>query len=194
MTANNENSLIPVSEVIDNTPIVYQHSPYRNLTQEEIDLIIILLHEHKGVLDSLIKDPRSPVRGNGTIHYYKRKYNLLAKLGEYRKELVDQYKKDSLSILGNAKVRAIQRAMELLEDREMDVMDKSGRMITLTVKPGHKEVKCAWEIIKTEMGEVTKITKEDITSNGENINQIKVLFKDYSNGDSTEQNIQTTIS
>lgn len=185
MKQSNEKSLVPIGEVIDNTPVVYQHAPYRNLTEQEIEMLVALLYKHRGSLEAVRNDPDSPVKGNSNIYYYKRKYSLLERLGEYRRQIVEKFKAESANILAEAKVKALQRAMELLEDREIEI-SKGDLIIKYTKKPDYKEIQCAWEIIKNELGETTTIIPAELTDQTNRLNDLINRIKN--------KNAQTVIA
>ena len=188
-------SLVPVGKVVNLTPVAYQHSPYRNLTAIEISLLVIVLHENRGSYSATVKDDRSPVKGNASIYYYKRKYGLESRLEQYRAEMISEYKKQSVSILNEGKIKAVKRALELLEDRELEfIHKKTGDKIKFTKSPEYKEIQCAWEIIKTELNEPVKIKEIPDEPDNESLKQIKVIFENYSDDNKAESNLPTPIS
>jgi len=94
------------------------------------------------------------------------------------------------------KMRAIFRAMELLENRIFTKVSLiTGEEYKVSVPPSSKDIEIAYKILKTELGESTNI--RDINDLGDTrltINNIQVLFKNFENdADNTEQDLQTVI-
>lgn len=155
---NQNTQLIPISQVKDNTKQKYS---FRNLRQDEVDLLTALYNKHNGNMSEMKRDHLCPIKGNSAMSYYNKLYNFEERLGLYRKKIIERYKKECGDLLFSAKIKAIKRAIELLETRDVDIVTKTGEVITIQKDPFYKEIKAAWEIIKTELGEPTSLSKQE---------------------------------
>jgi hypothetical protein len=118
--------------------------------------MFIIFDKHNGNLSGMARDSESLFHSREQLRYYRDMFGWDAKLVQIRA----QRSREVIENLGYAKVRAIQRAMELLESREVEIVTKIG-VVTVTKDPMYKEIQAAWEIIKTELGEPTSITKSE---------------------------------
>jgi len=130
---------------------------YRDLEQDEIELLFILYDKHGGVITQLSKDEESLFHSQAQLYYYEKRYGFQERLVEIRRKRAEQI----MASLGEAKIRAIQRAIELLETKERTIVTKKGEVLNIEMDPMYKEIVAAWEIIKTELGEPTSITKSE---------------------------------
>lgn len=164
---------------------------YRVLNIKERDFLFALYEKWNGRIYQIILDKDCPWKSYSQVGFYCSFYNFRGQLLENRikrnNEIVAKIK--------DAKMKAIESAIDLLERRNVFVrnkngvqlFDKEGKPLIVEQLPFYKEIKTAWEIIKVELGEPTTISKGDITSGGEKIkNEIKVTFHDFSNDNKPE--------
>jgi hypothetical protein len=96
-----------------------------------------------------------------------------------------------MSTLGDAKVEAIRRAQEMIRPRmvpikvkvagqERVLLDADGQVVFEEIYPSDREVKTAYDIIKTELGEPTTVSKTDITTKGQPISSNVIVIEDFS--------------
>lgn len=130
---------------------------YRDLAEDEIELLFTLYDKNGGVITQLSRDEESQFHSQTQLYHYEKKYGFQERLVETRRKRAEQV----IASLGDAKIKAIQRAMELLETRERTVVTKKGEVLNIEMDPMYKEIVTAWEIIKTELGEPTSITKSE---------------------------------
>ena len=151
--------------------------PYRNLDDDEQEMMFIIFDKHNGNLAAVSRDPESLFHSREQLRYYRDMFGWDTRLVQTRA----QRSKEVIENLSYAKVRAIQRAMELLESRQVDVVTKIG-VVTVTKDPMYKEIQAAWEIIKTELGEPTSITKSETKVEGtlveESVNKLNQFIND----------------
>jgi predicted nucleic-acid-binding protein len=165
----------------------------RDLVEDEVDAVFALYDKYNGNINQMILDKDSLFKSYGQNHYYVHKYNFKERLAKTRRERIERVA-DSLQ---DAKAMAVENAIRILKARNVfvynkfggQVFDKDGNPLIVENLPYYKEIKTAWEIIKTELGEATSIGKNDITSGGQPLaNEIVVTFKDFSeSGDDTDE-------
>jgi hypothetical protein len=140
-------------------------------------MMFIIFDKHNGNLAAVSRDPESLFHSREQLRYYRDMFNWDTRLVQTRA----QRSKDVIENLAYAKVRAIERAMELLESKQVDVVTKVG-VVTVTKDPMYKEIQAAWEIIKTELGEPTSITKSETKLEGtlveESVNKLNQFIND----------------
>ena len=166
-------------------------SHYRVLNIKERDLLYALYEKWNGKIFQIILDEDCRWKSYSQVAfycvYYHFKDQLIANKLKKNQEILDR--------LHDAKMKAIENAIDLLERKNVFIRNKNGVQLfdlegnPLIVEqlPFYKEIKTAWEIIKVELGEPTTISKGDITSGGEKItNEIKVTFHDFSNEHKSE--------
>ena len=144
---------------------------FRSLEEEEEEMMFALFDKHGGNLLALSKDPESLFKYRTQIRYYRDLYGWASKLTQIR----SQRAQDIISSLEHAKIRAIQRAMELLETRTVEVLS-FGSIVNIKKEPSFKEIQTAWEIIKTEMGEPTSISKTENNNNNREIKEVEIII------------------
>lgn len=155
-----------------------KRDPYRALSVSERDLLFAFYEKHNGNVLAMVRDAECTFKGRNQIYYYRDLYG-------FREELVQSRAKRAKQVtemLGDAKVRAVENAMRMLEPRHMLLLKKDGTQMfdsdgnpkLLEMLPNHTELRAAYEIIKTELGEPSSIGKTDITSKGEKITAIEV--------------------
>ena len=175
-----KNPVITDNKITDNTEKKY---PYRNLSKSEIDLLIILYDKYHGNMSAVSRDPESDFSSLPQLYHYKNQYKLDEKLEDFRIEKIRIFRENSLNRLSHAKLRVIERAEELLHDREIDLVQKDGSVVVVVVKPTAKDIVTAYHIIKTELGEPINInSKDSLPINQDDVKKlqnIEVKFKDY---------------
>lgn len=166
---------------------------YRELEEAEIDLLFALYDKHNGNRNAIIRDHDSQFHSYAQVSHYCKIYDFQSRLVEVRRKRAEE----TIAQLGDYKIEAIQRAAELVSPRQVPLKFKhptSGEMIIVrdaddnvvyeTMWPSDREIKTAWEIIKTELGEPTKHT--DITSKGEAISGNAITFANFKDEDQSE--------
>ncbi|MCX6785933.1 MAG: hypothetical protein NTZ18_03735 [Candidatus Komeilibacteria bacterium] len=170
-------AIVPVGEVQDFTVFKY---PYRNLTPEEQEFLLMLYDRHNGNVLAISRDQESDFHSPAQLYYYRDLYAFKARIVEIRQKRIDEYNSTVQQILVSAKVKSIEEAIKLLETRQITLLDKNGDKVILTKNPTYQEIKAAWEIIKTELGEPTTIfkregdgeEKDEITNHREKLNEL----------------------
>lgn len=156
---------------------------FRNLNVKERDLLFALYEKWNGNMSEMILDKDCPFKGYTQINHYANLYFFKERLVEKRKENAER----TMSMLKDAKTLAIENAIRLLEKRHtlvfnrygVQLFDNEGNPLIVEKLPYYKEIKAAWEIIKTEMGEATAIAKADVTSGGKPIQGNTIVFKSF---------------
>jgi hypothetical protein len=159
-----ENELQPVEAT---EPTVTEEKPapreYRELSEEEQEMLFAQYDSNGGKVTYMLLDKDVLFKGMGQLYYYVHKYDFETKLVDIRKKRALEV----MSSLQDSKIEAIQRAQQLLgvhyqilrTKGGVEIMDEEGNPIVVETLPHFKEIKTAWEIIKTELGEPTSITK-----------------------------------
>lgn len=151
---------------------------YRALTIPERDLLYALYEKHHANMTNLYLDEECLFKSYATIRYYAKLYHFYDRYIAKRREKADEV----LSALKDAKILSLENAMRMLKPHfdfvrtktGLRVYDHEGHPVIVERHPFYKELKTAWEIIKTELGEPTSVSKTDITSKGEAITSVKV--------------------
>lgn len=173
-----QNQPQPVPEPKPETKVEPSKPEYRDLSEDEQELLFTLYDKHGGNLSALSRDEESIFHSRPQLFHYEKKYGWEDKLVQVRTDRA----KEVIGKLGEAKIRAIQRAMELLETRERSVILKTGAVVNVEMDPMYKEIVAAWEIIKTELGEPTSITKSenktDVNVVEESVNKLNQFIND----------------
>src|SRR6185369_4350055 len=156
---------------------------YRPLSVIERDILYALYDKWNGRMSQMLLDPDCLFKAYTQIHYYCTFYH-------FKEQFLANRKKRALEVqekLQDAKMLAIENAMRILESHNVFVrnkfgiqlFDSEGKPLIIEQLPYYKEIKTAWEIIKTELGEPTTIGKNDITSGGKPLNEIKIVFEEF---------------
>ena len=156
---------------------------YRSLTIKERDLLYALYEKWNGRMTELVLDKDCSFKSYSQINYYCRFYHFKERLVQSRLKRNE----DILSKLHDAKMLAIENAMRILESHHVFVktkqgvqlFDKENKPLIVEQLPFYKEIKVAWEIIKTELNEPTSISKGDLTSGGKPITGNIISFENY---------------
>lgn len=166
---------------------------YRDLSEAEIYLLFTLYEKYGGNINQLILDKDAPFRAYPQTHYYCKKHDFKNKLLETRIKRAENV----LDSLQDAKNMAIENAMRILRARNVfvykkdgtQVFDDEGNPLIVENLPFYKEIKTAWEIIKTELGEPTYISKNNLTNNGKEFpTTLQIEFVDYSQPQNHDNN------
>lgn len=154
-----------------------KRAPYRALTIPERDLLFAFYEKHSSNMLAMTRDVGCQFKSHAQLRYYCHLYNFYPRFIEIRRKQAQE----AISGLKDSKARAIQRAIEMIEPRQVALKDRDGNAVVMdgqpafeTVYPDSKTLKIAWEIIKAELGEPTMVSKSDITSKGERITSINV--------------------
>lgn len=142
--------------------------PYRPLNIKERDMLFAFYEKWNGNMSEMVLDPQCPFRSYTQIRYYAKFYHFHEQFVEIRRKKAEEVTRS----LQDAKVKAVENAVRLLEPRHRFVFSKTGVQIfdgegnPLIVEqlPYYKEIKAAWEIIKTELGEPTSISKSEVSN------------------------------
>jgi hypothetical protein len=140
-----------------------KREPYRPISVPEKDLLFAMYDKHNGNMLSMTRDRECLFKGYNQIRYYADLYNFEPRLVEIRRKRA----KKTLDSLKDSKILTIQQAIRMVETHQIPLKNKQGEVILdadgqpmfYEVDPNHKEIKTAWEIIKTELGEPTSIAK-----------------------------------
>jgi len=139
---------------------------YRELTQEEQDILFAQYQKWNGNVNQMILDKEILFKSYDQLHFYKHKYKFVEKYLDVRRTRASEV----LEQLRDGKTRAIENALRILESRNVfvynrngtQVFDGEGKPVIVENLPFYKEIKVAWEIIKTELGEATSIQKNNV--------------------------------
>ena len=167
------------------TPQRKDGMPYRPLSRPERDFLFALYDKHGGNMLAMTRDHDCIFRSHRQLSFYCHLYGFQSKLAERRQKRAEEV----VAQLGHAKMRTIERAMEMMAPRqvpivlrangkEIPMMDEDGNILFQEIHPSEKEIKTAWEIIKTEMGEPTSVSKTDVTTKGKAISGNAIAFVD----------------
>lgn len=164
-------------------PEVKAKGYYRALNVRERDMLFAIYEKWNGNLSEMILDKDCIFKAYSQIHYYSKLYYFKERLIEKKRENAER----TMSMLKDAKHLAIQNAIRLLEKRHrlvfnrygVQLFDTEGNPLIVEQLPYYKEIKAAWEIIKTELGEATAIAKQDVTSGGKPIQGNTIVFKSF---------------
>jgi hypothetical protein len=139
---------------------------YRDLSEAEQDMLLAQYDKHNGIISSLIRDEECLFHGKNQVAYYVDKYGFVGELARIR----EQRAKEVVAGLHDSKILAIRRAQELISPRHrvlmtkggVEIFDEDGNPMVIEMYPHYKEIVAAWEIIKTELGEPTSISKSNL--------------------------------
>lgn len=156
-------------------------APYRALSIPERDFLFALYDKYNGNLSHMVLDPIAQFKAYSQVHYYIHYYNFRERYAELRRKKTQ----DVIDKLQDAKMMALERAMEMLRPycsfvytkTGVQVYDGDGKPMIIEKQPFYKEVKAAWEIIKTELGEPTSAA----TDKGTGITNVVVNIVSFNN-------------
>lgn len=164
---------------------------YRMLNIKERDFLYALYEKYSGNMSEMILDPDCLFKSYAQIRFYAKYYHFYDKLVENRRKKAEEV----VNKLKDAKTLAIENAIRILEARHrlvfnrygVQLFDKEGNPLIVEQLPYYKEIKVAWEIIKTELGEATAIAKQDVTSGGKPIQGNTIVFKSFKQDEASRQ-------
>lgn len=152
-------------------------APYRALTIPERDLLFALYEKHGSNMLAMTRDATCQFKSYAQLKWYCDFYHFYPRFVEIRRKQAQA----AIAGLTDGKARAIARALEMIEPKQVALKNRDGDVLTVggepafeTVCPDAKTLKIAWEIIKAELGEPTMVSKSDITSKGQAITSISV--------------------
>ena len=142
--------------------------PFRPLNIAERDTLFAYYEKHNGNMLAMTRDRDCQFKAHSQIRYYAKLYNFAARLVEVRRKKADEV----LAQLKDSKIEAIRRAVEMIAPRQVPlrnkkgdlILDADGQPIFHEFYPNDREIKVAWEIIKTELGEPTSVSKSEVTN------------------------------
>ena len=167
---------------------------YRSLNIKERDFLYALYEYWGGNISQMVLDSTCLFKSYVQLHHYCKLYHFKDRFISNRLKKAEEINEK----LQDAKVKAVENAMRILEVHNIFVYKKDGTQVfdgdgaPLIVErlPFYQEIKTAWEIIKTELGEPTTISKGDLTSGGKPITgDIKLIIEDFSDESKNKQNI-----
>lgn len=131
-------------------------------------MLFAFYDKHNGNMTAISRDRDCQFKAYNQIRFYARFYHFDEKFVEIRRKRAEEVVRS----LPDAKMEAIQRARDLIQVRQVPIqtkegtilLDEDGRPIFYEVHPTHKDVKAAWEILKTELGEPTTISKSEVNN------------------------------
>lgn len=151
---------------------------YRNLSPFEKEALFALYEKHGGNVSAMIRDRDCQFRSHNQITHYVHLYGFVVKLAKNRKEKAERV----IAGLTDAKIAVLERAVQMMSPRQIPlrfesgerkgelILDEDGQPQYQEIYPTEKEIKVAWEIIKTEIGEPTSINKNENFNDNESIN------------------------
>lgn len=171
-------------------------APYRALTIPERDMLFAFYEKHNGNALAMTRDRGCVYRSKNQIYYYKELYGFDAEFIQNRAEMA----KKVIESLGDTKIRALRRAADLVEIKQIliknpitgdPILDQDGQPVFAEKKPSAKEIKTAWEIIKTELGEPTSVTNSQLSGLGGKPIEIignQIAFTDFNSKKEDQDN------
>jgi hypothetical protein len=130
---------------------------YRPLKPKEQDMLFAFYDKWNGNVSEMILDTDCIFKSRNQIYYYRDLYNFKEQLVQIRANRA----KEVMKLLPDAKIKALENAIRLLEPSHhiaynkagLQVFDLDGNPLIIEKLPYYKEIKVAWEIIKAELGE-----------------------------------------
>jgi len=130
----------------------------RDLNKNEQEALFSLYCKHNGNCSAVGRDENNKYHRNIVLEYAKRYGFENIRLKKVAKE-AEQFKKDWSKKLKEGKMKAIEKAMELLDTKTYNRVDKNNDIVEITSYPDGRDIKTAYEILKIELGEPTTISK-----------------------------------
>lgn len=129
----------------------------RELTEQEQEAVFALYCKNFGNISMLVRDPDNGFsKSRQYLGEWAKRYDWYSR---YVKELTEKIENDQEIIrkeLRAGKLKAIKRAIWLLNTRKQKTLF-FGKEVEFTQEPSHKDIKAAYEILKTELGEPVRI-------------------------------------
>jgi len=153
----------------------------RDLNKNEQEALFSLYCKHNGKYSATSRDP------DCKFHYiivseYAKKYDFEDRRLKKVKLEAEQFKKDWSKKLKEGKMKAIEKAIELLDTKTYNRVDKNNDIVEITSYPDGRDIKTAYEILKVELGEPTTISRNTNIEENDEVKQtiegVKQLIKE----------------
>ena len=136
----------------------WEREKFRELTEVEEETMFLVFCRNFGNYSMTARDPQSIVKDNSCIAYWAKLYDWFTRMHKNTQERLENQKKEIDRRLVEGKYDAIKRAFWLIQARKV----KKRSMLTgveyeVDLEPTSKDIKIAYEIIKTELGEPSKV-------------------------------------
>lgn len=155
----------------------------RELNKEEEEALFALYCKHNGNHSAMSRDPDCGFH-NVVIGDFAKKYSFKERMLKKVKEEAERIAKEWNETLKKGKMKAIEKAIKLLSPSLKIIKVGRGENAEskkIYIQPDAKDIKVAYEILKTELGEPTTISKNtNIDENPEvkeTIDGIRQLIK-----------------
>jgi len=159
-----------------------EKTPYRNLEDVEVHTLFSFYDKHNGNVLEMTKDKDIPFKAKSQIYYYRDLYDFITKLSKIKTERAEQFKKEWSKRLKEGKMKAIEKAIELLDKKTYNRVDKNNDIVEITSYPDGRDIKTAYEILKVELGEPTTISRNTNIEENDEVKQtiegVKQLIKE----------------
>lgn len=153
---------------------------YRELKDYEIKALFALYDKHNGNIKAISEDEDSQFRTRNQVAYYRDLYDFSSKFQQIVAQRATEYKEQILSKLGEKKLKALEKAFELLETRTRRLVNfKTGIEFDVEVYPNYKEIEAAWKMIRIELGQ--SVNNLDLTSGGKQLQGNQITFVKFTN-------------
>ena len=153
----------------------WERERFRELTEDEQDLMYNLFCLHFGNCSMVGRSKESIVKGKDCISYWAKLYDWDDRMRTETDKRVQELKKAINAKLVEGKQRAISRALWLLEERQEEkVTSETGKKYKVKIVPSNKDIKTAYDIIKTELGEPSSV-KQNLNVNEADEETVKAL-------------------
>lgn len=152
---------------------------YRDLEPSEVEALCALYFKHNGNCTKTAQDSECGFNRN-RVAYYRDKYDFENKRLRNVALKAQEFKDKQRAMLMAGKQAAILKAIDLLRPIEIEQAKRDGTIVKFTKHPTEKAVKVAYDIIKTELGEPTTVSKninvDDNPEIQEALNQLQELI------------------
>ena len=153
----------------------------RDLNKNEQEALFSLYCKHNGNCSAVGRDENNKYHRNIVLEYAKRYGFENIRLKKVAKE-AEQFKKDWNKKLKEGKMKAIEKAIELLDKKTYNRVDKNNDIVEITSYPDGRDIKTAYEILKVELGEPTTISRNTNIEENDEVKQtiegVKQLIKE----------------
>ena len=153
----------------------------RDLNKNEQETLFSLYCKHNGNCSAAGRDENNKYHRNIVLEYAKRYGFENIRLKKVAKE-AEQFKKDWNKKLKEGKMKAIEKAIELLDKKTYNRVDKNNDIVEITSYPDGRDIKTAYEILKVELGEPTTISRNTNIEENDEVKQtiegVKQLIKE----------------
>ena len=153
----------------------------RDLNKNEQETLFSLYCKHNGNCSAVGRDENNKYHRNIVLEYAKRYGFENIRLKKVAKE-AEQFKKEWNKKLKEGKMKAIEKAIELLDKKTYNRVDKNNDIVEITSYPDGRDIKRAYEILKVELGEPTTISRNTNIEENDEVKQtiegVKQLIKE----------------